>query len=54
MSNTVRELKIEELESVSGGLLGALPAPALPSGLFVKGYYTHDVGNGNWAFQNSY
>jgi hypothetical protein len=54
MSNTMRELKIDEVESVSGGVLGALPSsPSLPSGLFANGYYTTDTGNG-WGFVNSY
>jgi hypothetical protein len=55
MSNTMRELKIDELESVSGGVVGAIPgySPSLPSNLFVKGYYTTDTGNG-WGFVNTY
>ena len=55
MSDTMRELKIEELESVSGGVVGALPgiSATLPSSLFVKGYYTTDTGNG-WRFVNTY
>jgi hypothetical protein len=57
MSNTMRELKIDEVESVSSGVIGAVPGQGsakFPSGLFAKGYFELLLPNGEWAWFNSY
>jgi len=52
MSDTIAELNEDELEQVTGGVLGAVPGytPALPSELFVSGWHCEgSVDNGSFV-----